>query len=379
MKRFFVIALLFTSSITAMNFLESLADKAAKGNTILSDEEMQEAQGAILAFTKAIINRDKPTLPNLKVDTAALALVDYLTNETYDANGKKKYDGKVRLYVALELFEKPEYGKYKDRFFEALTNCESLYLLPHLRETDSGTKYLWIESRKPLVRFAQEKKVSANTLATMHFIQSVIDKKYKFMRDLQSHFYHHSIRIDRLKELIDRMGTLSYWANFMAMETQHNLETGYTRLFHDCCNSLVRNMGFLAESYRDEQKKARRLTLSDVDYDNINSIIAELMEQMITKCKVDINLRDLDAENTALHYIIKHADNARKTNVMIKALLEAKADPTLKNIKGKTPLDLCEYDSSKKILQNWIAAHQPAQSQQQQANPTTTTTTTTSN
>lgn len=195
---------------------------------------------------------------------------------------------------------------------------------------------------------------------------------YRFMADLQSQFSSHSYGIASLEELIADMDE-PIWSDFIGMQTKPNL-IGSTRLFHDCCNTLVDHMGDLERSYRLAQVSGAYREMKPKNYDNIVPVITNLMRLMITKCRVDINLRDPSHENTALHYIIKHADstkkdNTKKLNVMIKVLLEAKADPSIKNMGGETPLDLCKDDSSKKILQDWIAAHQPA-------NPATTTTTT---
>jgi len=69
---------------------------------------------------------------------------------------------------------------------------------------------------------------------------------------------------------------------------------------------------------------------------------------------VDINLTDSD-NNTPLHYAaMSNQPNAPK---ILKILEEYHADPRIKNSKNKTPIDLCEHNKMRKMLEAYASTY----------------------
>lgn len=383
MKRHLGLVLLtLTSSIIAMDLFEELAAREAQeaAAPVLSDDEMREAKTAIMAFTRAITNRNgQNNLPELPDPACIKALEHYLTDEQY-IDSRKQYNGRVRLYVALELLEHPMYSGYKSKILKAISNCESLHLLPHvklldIKVLDSACKFIKIR-RGGLTKFTKKKRVSDETLQSIELIQKTLKEKYTIMARLLNASFHRSKTINDLRDMVNEASSED-WLPFMLMQGEHDAITGDTRLFHACCKTILRNMGYLAESYRDEQQNDHtRRTLTQYDYNEVTPIVEDLLKSWAEKSNIDINTKDLNYEDTPLHHVCRFEHDDVKMNVVIKALLEAKADPSIKNINGQTPLDLCEKKASRKTLEDWLAANQPAQNQQQQVNPTTATTTT---
>eukprot|EP00795_Rhopilema_esculentum_P002930 gene2930-1175_t len=102
---------------------------------------------------------------------------------------------------------------------------------------------------------------------------------------------------------------------------------------------ILRILLSAAQAYRDEED-----VLDDDDYDDADKGIKKVPadeEEILDLLQMLLNFRDNDA-GTGLHYATK-LDRAD----MVRSLLAAGANPTLKNCEGATPLDYCKSEQMK--------------------------------
>lgn len=331
--RLVVLLLILSSSIMAMD---------QNTPSLLTESEQQEANTALKRLTPEKSDDDIPDI------------LDYLRTDVYK-DGQKQYDGPVRLFVALTIAQDPTYSKWQSTIIQTIEQTESLHLLPRLKSND-GHKSIELQ-QNALISFS--KKMTISDPATAICLIALNDKLKSRLA-----FREKALNIFSVARSLNALeATVENSINFKDMLMLQSPDSD-SRLFHECCKKIINNMGYLRESCENQQKR-------------INPLLRSILKSWAEKSKIDINTPDLSYENTPLHYVIKYQTNSKDLNPVVKALLSAKADPTIKNINGETPLDLCQKKSTKKLLKKWIAKYESTPDSQEQGQTATTTTTTT--
>jgi len=338
MKALALICVLLSLSLNAM---EKATEKAVEKSV----EDLMQASMASKKIFGKLINKSafmaflvlKKGLAGLDSDCRLSITLRYLTHESY-VDGKKRYDNRERLNVALEFLADQAYETWHPEILKAIENTESLYLLPTL--SASGQR---IEIKKEaLVSFVTGHKYNVQLLAA---IPTTLADKWKVMRELEDHVS--SMQFEAFEKLMEDTKFDPH------TQSQQNYITGQGRLIHENCRDLVEQVGYIADKYRRKNGGNGYTELTGQDFQNIEPTIEKLLRGWVEKFKINVNIKDLYHEDTPLSIIVRK-EHAGKMTPVVKALLALGADPTIKNLSGKTPLDLCDHESVRKIMQDWV-------------------------